>query len=156
MKAKQRPLSYSRNNPKSIILNLCNNTSSTDRNIINKRLFKSAFKRESSKIKNKPLYTTKIEDIINEYTRIKKNSKLQRIKYKEAHFLTYREIDNIMDIKEDLLIFSLKEKYLKKQFPKPVVTRQNKRDLFIKKFKDDIDFMDNKDLKNYNLMNNTK
>ena len=156
IKTKQRPLSYSRNNPKFINLNLYNNISSTDRNIINKRLFKSAFKRESSKIKNKPLYTTKIEDIINEYFRIKKNSKLQRIKYKEAHFLTYREIDNIMDIKEDLLIFSLKEKYLKKQFPKPVVARQNKRDLFIKKFKDDIDFMDNKDVKNYNLMNNTK
>ena len=153
IKTNERPLSYSRNRTKLNIVH--NNTSSSDINIINKRIFKSACKREVSKIKNKPLYTTKIDDIMNEYYRIKKNSKISRIKYKEAHLLTYKEIDNIINIKEDLLIFSLKQKYLNKKFPKPIIKRKNKKELFIKKFKDDLEFLDNK-LKNFVLLNNSK
>ena len=70
------------------------------------------------KVKNLPLYTTKIGDLVNEYNRIKKSSKKLKINYKEKHFSTYEEIDNIIKIKEDMLMFLLKQKYFNCRFPK--------------------------------------
>ena len=103
---------------------------------------RSAFKRSSNKVKNLPLYTTTIEDIINEYDRIKKKSKLTKIHYRETHLMTYREIDKVVKIKEDLLVFLLKQKFLNNQFPLKSAKRPNKRKLFIKKLKDNVDVLD--------------
>lgn len=142
IKIKERPLSHSRNIKQ--FNQLCN-TSSSNTNINNKRTFRSAFKKSPVKIKNMPLYTTKIDDIMKEYYRIKKMSKLTKMRYKETHLLTFKEIDKTIKVKEDLLIFSLKQKYNKNQFPKQNNKKKiNKKDLFIQKFKDNAEYLDKK------------
>ena len=155
LKINERPLSYSRNKTKlNYLYNNIINSSNTKNNKSNKRFIKSAVrKRESFKIQNKPLYTSKIEDVLNEYNRIKINNKKTEIQYKESHYLTFREIENIMKTKEDLLIFELQQKFFKKQFPKPIIKKKNKKELFIKKLKDDVEFLDNKDVKKNILVN---
>ena len=144
----KRPFSHSRNRISDFNLNF-NSDSSNNNNTIfntNKKMYKtpvrSAFKRSSNKVKNLPLYTTTIEDIINEYDRIKKKSKLTKIHYRETHLMTYREIDKVVKIKEDLLVFLLKQKFLNNQFPLKSAKRPNKRKLFIKKLKDNVDVLD--------------
>ena len=148
IKVKQRPKSNSRNIIK--FSQLYNNTTSDNTYSNQTRIVKSAIKKEAFKIIDKPLYTTKIEDIMNEYYRIKKKSKLIKKKYRENHLANYKEIDNIIKIKEDLLIFQLKQKFLRKQFPKSETKKINKKELFIKKFRNDFDFFDNKYL-NYHI-----
>ena len=151
LKLKERPYSLSRNKIKfNNIYN--NNTTSSNTNIKNKRIISSTSERFSFKIKNKPLYTSKIEDVLNEYNRIKKKNKLIKMKYKEIHLITYNEIDNIMKIKEDLLIFDLKQRFLKKQFPKPIIKKENKKETFVKKFKRDLDFIADNHVINNNIL----
>lgn len=144
---KKRPLSFSRNRTQFNYID--NNISSSNTKMNNKRSTRSAIRRKSPKIKNKPLYTSKIEDLLNEYNRIKKQNKLAKNKFRKTHYLTYNEIDKIMKVKEDLLLFQLKQKFLKKQFPKPFIKKQNKKELFIKKFKNDLDFIDKKNSNYY-------
>ena len=151
LKLKERAYSLSRNKIKfNNIYN--NNTTSSNTNIKNKRIISSTSERFSFKIKNKPLYTSKIEDVLNEYNRIKKKNKLIKMKYKEIHLITYNEIDNIMKIKEDLLIFDLKQRFLKKQFPKPIIKKENKKETFVKKFKRDLDFIADNHVINNNIL----
>ena len=45
----------------------------------------AGFKKISNKVTNKPLYITKISDLVKEYNKIKINSKNSRIKMKEQH-----------------------------------------------------------------------
>ena len=94
------------------------------------------------KVKNLPLYTTKIGDLIKEYHRIKKNSKKLKINYKEKHFSTYEEIDNIIKTKEDMLMFLLKQKYFNCKFPQKIVKAPNPKLLFLDKIKEDIDLIE--------------
>jgi len=151
----KRAISHSRN----IYLNQNFNSDSRSNNnfntifntkkIINKPPVKSAFKRSSLKVKNLPIYTTTIEDILNEYYRIKKRSKLTKINYRETHLMTYREIDNVIKIKEDLLVFLLKQKFLNNQFPLKSIKKPNQRKIFVKKFKDHIDNFDRRYLDSF-------
>ena len=148
IKQNERPLSYSRN------VNLMNDNYNTIDSSLNnaknvKRLIKTDIKKKPFKVKNLPLYTTKIEDILNEYDRIKNKSKLTEIHYKEAHLATFKEIDNIVKIKEDLLIFLLREKFLKNKYPLRITKTPNKRKIFIKKFKDNVDSIDRKYFGNF-------
>ena len=101
----------------------------------------SCFNRRKShlKVKNLPLYTTKINDLVNEYNRIKKNSKKLKINYKERHFSTYEEIDNIIKTKEDMLMFLLKQKYFNCRFPQKKIKSSNPKIIFLNKMKDYID-----------------
>ena len=147
LKKKERPKSHSRNITK--FNQVCINTS-THTFMSNKKYAKSVAKKEDFRKKDKPLYTSKIEDIMNEYYRIKKESKLTKKKLRENHLINYKEIDKIIKVKEDLLIFQLKQKYLRKQFPKSINKKINKKQLFIRKFRNELDFIDNKDLK-FNL-----
>ena len=75
------------------------------------------------------------------------------MKYKERHYLTFREIDNIMKTKDDLQIFDLQQRFFKKQFPKPIIKKKNKKELFIKKFIDDVEFLDKDDPYKYIAFN---
>lgn len=135
----KRAFSHSRN--RNAYLNQNFNSDSNNNKMMNKTPVRSAFKR-SCKVKNLPLYTTTIEDILNEYYRIKKKSKLTKIHYRETHLMTYREIDKAVKIKEDLLIFLLKQKFLNNQFPLKNTKRPNRKKIFVNKFKDDVDFID--------------
>ena len=150
------PFSHSRNinsyfnqNFNSDSSNNNNNTILNTNKIINKTPVRSAFKRSSNKVKNLPLYTTTIEDILNEYDRIKKKSKLTKIHYRETHLMTYREIDKVVKIKEDLLVFLLQQKFLNNQFPLKRTKKPNKRKLFIKKLKDNVDSIDRRYLESF-------
>ena len=58
-------------------------------------------------------YISNIEDIFREYNKIKSNSDRLKLDYKMWHFSKYRDIDEIVDIKEDMLLFLLKQKYFR-------------------------------------------
>ena len=117
-----------------------NETSLTKNNYIRSS---SAVKRKSYlKVKNLPIYTTNIKDFIHEYNRIKKNIKKLKKTYEERHFSTYKEIENLLKVKEDMQMFLLKQKYFHSKFkPKPSEIRKNKKD-FINKIKKDIDILE--------------
>ena len=131
----------------------CSNINNKNRYILNykespasnKNLLRSAtsFKDKSYlKVINKPIYTTNINDLIYEYDRIKKNIKKLRKNYKEKHFSTYKEIDHLMEIKEDMLMFLLKQKFLNSKFrPKPIKITKNKNE-FMNKMKDYVDMLE--------------
>jgi len=154
-KFKKRAFSHSRN--RNFYLNQNLNSDSSNNNntifntnkIMNKTPVRSAFKRSSNKVKNLPLYTTTIEDILNEYDRIKRKSKLTKIHYRETHLMTYREIDDVVKIKEDLLVFLLKQKFFNNKFPLKKTKIPNKRKIFIKKLKDNVDVLDRRYLDSF-------
>ena len=151
-KSLKRPFSHSRNINSNQNFNSYSSNDNTIFNknrIMNKTPIKSAFKRSSNKVKNLPLYTTTIEDILNEYDRIKKKSKLTKIHYRETHLMTYREIDKAVKIKEDLLLFLLKQKFFNNQFPLKRSKSPNKRKMFIEKLKDNVDFVDRRYLDSF-------
>ena len=96
------------------------------------------------KVKNLPIYTTNINDFISEFNRIKKNIKKLKKNYEERHFTTYKEIDHILKVKEDMLMFLLKQKFLNSKFkPKPNKDNLNKKE-FINKIKDYIELLEEK------------
>ena len=73
-----------------------------------KRLNTAGHRTSSNKVINKPLYITKIGDLVKEYNRIKSETKNSSIRLKEKHMITNDEIEKIVKIKEDLLMFNLK------------------------------------------------
>ena len=93
---------------------------------------------------NKPMYTAKIGDFVKNYNRIKSESKMNRIKRRENHLMTFSEIDNSINIKEDMKLFLLKDKYLKTKFPQKKAKINNiKRKEFLNKFIEKYDIFDN-------------
>ena len=76
-------------------------------------------------VKNMPLYAAKIGDFIKNFYRIKKENKLEKIKRRQSHLYTYNEIDKSINIKEDMMMFLLKDKYLKTKFPKKIFKKAN-------------------------------
>lgn len=105
----------------------------------------SSVKRKSYlKVIHKPLYTTNINDLIKEYDRIKKNIKKLKKNYEEKHFSTYKEIDHLLKIKEEMLMFLLKQKFFSSKFkPKPNKFNRSKKE-FINKMKDYVEILEDK------------
>ena len=97
----------------------------------------------ATKVKNKPFYANKIEDLIKEYNRIKSSTRKSKKKMKENLFITVGNIDKIASIKEDMLMFNLKMKYFKCGYPKAKVKTASKRKVFTKKIKNVVEMMDN-------------
>ena len=100
--------------------------------------------KKNIRVKNLPLYTTKITDLIKEFNRIKNNAKKLKINYKEKHFSTYEEIENIVKIKEDMLMFLLKQKYFNCKFPQKIVKPPNYKKIFVEKMKDYVEFTEDR------------
>ena len=98
-----------------------------------KRLNTAGHRTISNKVINKPLYTTKIGDLVKEYNRIKSATKNSSIRLKEKHMITNDEIEKIVKIKEDLLMFNLKMKFLNCNFPQKKQKHISKRLIFKKK-----------------------
>ena len=117
-----------------------NETSLSNKNYIRSL---STLKRNTYlKVKNLPIYTTNINNFIHEYNRIKKNIKKLKKNYEERHFSTYKEIENLLKVKEDMQMFLLKQKFFHSKFkPKPSEVRKNKKD-FITKIKNDIEILE--------------
>ena len=105
----------------------------------------SSVKRKSYlKVIHKPFYTTDINDLIKEYDRIKKNIKKLKKNYEEKHFSTYKEIDHLLKIKEEMLMFLLKQKFFSSKFkPKPNKFNRSKKE-FINKMKDYVEILEDK------------
>ena len=99
---------------------------------------------------NKPMYTAKISDFVKNYNRIKTQSKMNRIKRKENHLMTFYEIDNSININEDMKLFLLKDKFLKTKFPQKKAKMNNiKRKEFLNKFIEKYDVFDNPFINNF-------
>jgi len=100
--------------------------------------------KKNIKVKNLPLYTTKITDLIKEFNRIKNNSKKLKINYKEKHFSSYEDIENIIKIKEEMLMFLLKQKYFNCKFPKKIIKPPNYKKIFMEKMKDYVEYTEDR------------
>ena len=98
---------------------------------------------KSSKVRNKPMYLAKISDFVKKYNDIKDKIKTVKIKRKENHLLAYSDIEKAYDIKEEMLMFLLKDKYLNSQFPKKAIVKPNKRKMFLKNLLEKIDILEN-------------
>ena len=108
-----------------------------------KRVQTAGFRAISNKVKNKPLYTTKIGDLVREFNRIKSLSKKAKIRMKEKHLTTINKIDKIAKIKEDLLMFNLKLKYFNCAFPKKNQKIIPKKQIISKKVTNCMKIIDN-------------
>ena len=86
------------------------------------KVIASSFRAVSNKVKNLPLYTTKIEDIIIEYDLIRERMEKERKKYIKNRLLSPNDIDEIMKTRTEMKILRLKNKYLKTKFPEPGTT----------------------------------
>ena len=104
--------------------------------------------RTISSIKPQKKYNSLIENIYRDFKRIKLNTIKLKNKYKEWGFSSYKKIDSVLNAKEDMLIFHLKQKYLKhsKMFIKRNKTKNINKSV-IKKLKESFDFLDDDDLK---------
>ena len=101
-------------------------------------------RKKNIKVKNLPIYTTKITDLIKEFNRIKNNSKKLKINYKEKHFSSYEEIENIVKIKEEMLMFLLKQKYFNCKFPQKIIKPPNYKKIFVEKMKDYVEYTEDR------------
>ena len=112
--------------------------------IIYKYITPKIGKKPKLRVKNLPIYTVKLSDIVNDYNKVKIDCDKKNIKYIENDFLTYDKFNSIIETKEDLLLFKLKRKFLENRFPpkKKVINKENKRDTFIQKIKNDVEFLD--------------
>ena len=102
---------------------------------------------QKSEIKNKTIsniyYSSMIERIYRDYKRIKLNTLKLKNRYKIWGFSSNKKIDNVVNAKEDMLIFHLKQKYLKycQNAPKERETKKESKSV-IEKLKDDYDLID--------------
>ena len=102
--------------------------------------------RTISNIKSQKICNSLIENIYRDFKRIKLNSIKLKNKYKEWGFSSLKKIDSMVNAKEEMLIFLLKQKYLKimKVWMKDKkIKRTNKS--FKKKLKDSFKFFDDDD-----------
>ena len=97
----------------------------------------------NTKVINKPLYIAKISDFVKEYKRIKSVSKKSKKRMEERHFTTMENIEKISKIKEELLMFILKMKYLHCAFPQKKTKAVSKKELFMRKLKNHLEVIDN-------------
>ena len=107
------------------------------------RVHTAGFRTISNKVKNKPLYTTKIVDLVKEYNRIKTVSNKSRIRMREKHLTTMNDIDKIVKVKEDLLMFNLKLKYFNCSFPQKRIKTIPKKRIIRNKVANCLEIIDN-------------
>ena len=108
-----------------------------------RRVQTPGFRAISNKVINKPLYTTKIGDLVKEFHRIKSVAKKSKKRMREKHLTTLENIDKIIGVKEDLLMINLKFKYLNCSFPQKRQKTLSKRKIFRNKVTNCIELMDN-------------
>ena len=108
-----------------------------------KRVQTAGFRKITNKVTNKPLYITKIVDLVKEYHRIKSVSKNSRIRMREQHLTNIKNIDKIVNVKEDLLMFNLKLKFFNCSFPQKRKRTISKKKIMKKKIKNCLEIIDN-------------
>ena len=118
-----------------------------------RRVHTAGFRAISNKVANKPLYTTKIGDFVKGYNRIKTISKKAKKKMIEKPMTSMEDIDKIIKVKEDLLMFNLKMKFFNCSFPQKREKVISKKQIFRKKIKKCMDLLDNRLNGEYNIIN---
>lgn len=91
--------------------------------------------------KYKPIYLVEIGNLVNKYDNIQAKCEKIRIDHKISHFSTYKEINEIMDVQKDMLMFPLKNKYLETKFPREKNQRVDNKKFFITRLKQNVDFL---------------
>ena len=86
-------------------------------------------------VRNDPIYTVNIQKFFDEFNRVKKNINNEKRKLTRRHLISYENIKEIMDVKTDMEMFCLKQKYLNLKFPKTQrsLSSKPKIDIFIDK-----------------------
>lgn len=123
------------NNNKSTNFNTISNYDNS--NQINKKRIKSC------KVRHIPIYLANITDFIRNYNRIKNTNKKYYIKRKENHLSTYADIEKAFNIKEEMMMSLLKDKFQNSQFPKKRKKKPNHKKIFWKNFEEKLEFLDN-------------
>ena len=79
-----------------------------------------------------------------QHNKIKDEAKIERIKYLENDFFIKDKINSIIETKEDLLMFKLKRKFFENSFPhkKHIILKENKKDTFVKKIVNYVEYLD--------------
>ena len=95
-------------------------------------------------IRNEPIYTGNIQNFYDEYNRVKRNINTERRKLTRRNLISYERIKEMMEIKADMEILCLKQKYLRLKFPKPkrVQSCKPKIDIFIDKMENECERID--------------
>lgn len=131
-----------------------NNGSNSFNTFKKNKVVASSFRAVSNKVKNLPLYTTKIEDIIIEYDSIRERMEKEKKKYIKNKLLSPNDIDEIMKTRTEMKILRLKNKYLKTKFPEPATGNKS---LSIEEIKNKIGYeLDKIERKFYNSRNSEK
>ena len=108
-----------------------------------KRVHTAGFRAISNKVMYKPIYTYKIGDLVKEYNRIKTDSNKSRITMRENNFATMNDIEKYIRVKEDLLMFNLKWKFLQSGYHKKREKPISKEKLLRKKVTNCFEIIDN-------------
>jgi hypothetical protein len=96
------------------------------------------------KVLNQPLIVTKIEDIINDYKHVKSQIKKERNLFLKRQFLSRDEIKKLMDVREEMRIMKIKEKYLRTKFPEKKEKTQQYFSDFVSEIGELLDAAENK------------
>ena len=101
---------------------------------------------------NKPIYTSNYKYFVTNFKKIQAKIKENKIKRKEGHLTSYSNIDNYSKIREDMLMFKLKMKYLNTRFPQKKNKPIDKKKLLVNKFEQNFVKSEKKfDFLNFNI-----
>ena len=101
---------------------------------------------------NKPIYTSNYKYFVTNFKKIQVKIKENKIKRKEGHLTSYSNIDNYSKIREDMLMFKLKMKYLNTRFPQKKNKPIDKKKLLVNKFEQNFVKSEKKfDFLNFNI-----
>ena len=117
--------------------NIFNHSFIPSTNITNRTKSKLIIKKNH--VINKPMYKTNIQYFIKKFNSIKKMIKNDEVKRKEGHLITYNQIENFSKIREDMLTFRLRLKYIHTQFPKNKNNISDKTKLLFNKLNQNFD-----------------
>ena len=90
------------------------------------------FNNKKLKIKNNPFHTTDINDFIRDYHKINNELNKEKKCFIKRKFHDYDEIEEMMNIRKELKLFKLKDKYINSNLSKPKknLKLNNKNKLF--------------------------
>lgn len=74
-------------------------------------------KKSKLKVINNPIYTTNINELFNEYDRLKLQLKKEKRQFKKRRLHTDEEIDTLMKTRSEMKLTHLKHKYINCKFP---------------------------------------
>ena len=79
------------------------------------------------KIKNNPFYTTNIDDFIKDYHQINNKINKEKKDFIKRKFHDYDELEEMMNIRKELKLFQLKDKFINSNFSKPKKVKVNNK-----------------------------